>query len=123
MPTTDTSEKGLETLIAESLVREAGYELGRYENYDREHAVNMVNLLAFLHATQLDAVTATGIDAEGPKRNQFLTRLQGEIAKRGIIDVLRTGVRHGPASFDLFYARHRRGIRRRANGSRPISSA
>ena len=28
MPTTDTSEKGLETLIVESLVNEAGYQPG-----------------------------------------------------------------------------------------------
>jgi type I restriction enzyme R subunit len=37
------------------------------------------------------------------KRQQFLARLQGEIAKRGIIDVLRKGIKHGPASVDLFY--------------------
>jgi type I restriction enzyme R subunit len=29
--------------------------------------------------------------------------LQGEIAKRGIIDVLRKGIKHGPVSIDLFY--------------------
>src|SRR2546422_163042 len=32
-----------------------------------------------------------------------LARLQGEVAKRGVIDVLRHGIRHGPASLDLFY--------------------
>lgn len=101
--TTDISEKGLETLIVDSLVRDAQYVQGRPEDFDRDHAVDLVKLLAFLQATQLDAVTAAGLDVDGPKRNQFLTRLQGEIAKRGVIDVLRTGVRHGPVSLDLFY--------------------
>ncbi|HZG66150.1 MAG TPA: type I restriction endonuclease, partial [Herpetosiphonaceae bacterium] len=36
-------------------------------------------------------------------RLQFLHRLQGEVARRGVIDILRKGVRHGPASVDLFY--------------------
>jgi hypothetical protein len=35
---TDTSEKGLETLILESLIQEAGYIQGRNEDYDRDHA-------------------------------------------------------------------------------------
>jgi type I restriction enzyme R subunit len=37
------------------------------------------------------------------KRKQFLDRLQGEIAKRGIIDVLRNGIRAYPANLILFY--------------------
>ncbi len=32
-----------------------------------------------------------------------LTRLSAEIGKRGVIDVLRKGVEHGPVHFDLFY--------------------
>ena len=103
MPTTDTSEKGLETLIVESLVNEAGYEQGRSEDYDRDHAVDLAKLTAFLTATQPKAADALGLAEEGPKRTQFLHRLQGEIAKRSVIDVLRNGVNHGPVSVDLFY--------------------
>ena len=103
MPTTDTSEKGLESLICESLICDARYEAGRPEEYDRDHAVDLAKLLAFLQATQPDSLAALGIEAEGPKRAQFLNRLQGEIAKRGVIDVLRTGVRHGPVTVTLFY--------------------
>ena len=44
-----------------------------------------------------------GLLEEGPQKTQFLNRLQGEIAKRGIVDVLRNGVRHGPHSIDLYY--------------------
>jgi type I restriction enzyme R subunit len=102
MPT-DTSEKGLETLIVESLVSEAGYKQGVPTDYDRDHAVDLPKLLAFLSATQPKVIEQLGIAEDGPKRSAFLARLQGEIAKRGVIDVLRNGVKHGPASVDLFY--------------------
>ncbi len=81
----------------------AGYVQGRSEDYDRDHAVDLAKLLAFLSATQSKAVDALGLAEDGPKRQQFLHRLQGEIAKRGVIDVLRNGVKHGPVSVDLFY--------------------
>lgn len=103
MPTTDTSEKGLETLIVESLVNDAGYQQGLSEDYDRDHAVDLAKLTAFLEATQPKVAQALELTKEGPKRTQFLHRLQGEIAKRGVIDVLRHGVKHGPVSLDLFY--------------------
>ncbi|MCK4659368.1 MAG: type I restriction endonuclease subunit R [Phycisphaerae bacterium] len=103
MPTTDTSEKGLEALIVESLVSAAGYSQGHSEDYDRDHAVDLAQLLAFVTATQPKAAEALELGQDGPKRTQFLHRLQGEIAKRGVIDVLRHGVKHGPVHMDLFY--------------------
>ncbi|WP_028320615.1 type I restriction endonuclease subunit R [Desulfatiglans anilini] len=107
MKPTDTSEKGLESIIVASLVEEAGYVQGDPQDYDREHAVDRAKLLQFLSATQPDTYEALGIDEEGgssnPRRTQFLHRLQGEIAKRGVVDVLRGGIKHGPAHVDLFY--------------------
>lgn len=103
MKPTDTSEKGLESIIVASLVDEAGYVQGDPQDYDREHAVDLAKLLQFLAATQPDTYEALGIDEEGPKRTQLLHRLQGEIAKRGVVDVLRGGIKHGPAHVDLFY--------------------
>ncbi|MBL1639436.1 type I restriction endonuclease subunit R, partial [Klebsiella pneumoniae] len=38
----------------------------------------------------------------GIKRTQFLHRLQGEITKRGVVDVLRKGISHGPVHLDLY---------------------
>jgi type I restriction enzyme R subunit len=119
MPPTDTSEAALETLIVESLtgqtsgppgtVREsstytpAGYVTGNPADYDRDHAVDLAKLAEFLRATQPDALDSLGLDADTPKRRKFLDRLQGEIAKRGVIDVLRKGVKHGAAELTLFY--------------------
>lgn len=101
--TTDTSEKGLESLIVGSLTSVASYALGDQKDYDREHAVDLPKLLSFLKSTQPKLIEQLGLEADGPKRQQFLARLQGEIAKKGIIDVLRHGVKHGPAQIELFY--------------------
>lgn len=103
MKPADTSEKGLESIIVSSLVEEAGYVQGDPQDYDREHAVDLAKLLQFLADTQPDAFETLGIEHEGPKRTQFLHRLQGEIAKRGVVDVLRKGIKHGPAHVEFFY--------------------
>lgn len=104
MPT-DISEKGLETLIVESLVNEAKYQQGTNEDYDRDHAVDLTRLLTFLKDSQAQVFGILGLSEDGPKRHAFLDRIQGDIAKRGIIDILRNGVKHQNASVDLFYAR------------------
>lgn len=124
MPPTDTSEKGLESLIVASLVAPVGaapgrpapihdalpgasvpphYAAGNSLDYDRDHAVDIAKLLNFLEATQPKIVAELNLAAEGPSRHQFLDRLQGEIAKRGVVDVLRKGIKHGPVHVDSFY--------------------
>ena len=119
--TTDTSEKGLESLICAALTgfeynpatrgtiqqRPAdygpGWVHGAPEDYDREYCVDLAQLSAFLRETQPEAAGPLDLDQDGPARRRFLSRLQGEIAKRDAIDVLRQGIKHGPHSIDLFY--------------------
>src|SRR5690606_33838140 len=79
-----------------------GYVLGRASDYNRDVALDVVQLLAFLQATQPDTVATLELSAEGIKRTQFPHRLQGEITKRGVVDVLRKGVSHGPVHVDLY---------------------
>jgi len=103
MPTTDTTERGLENLIIAALTTEAGYVAGEAKDYDRDYAVDWAKLLAFLQTTQPDTVERLGLLDEGIRRQQFLARLQGEIAKRGVVDALRKGVSHQSAHIELFY--------------------
>jgi len=122
---TDTSEKGLELLIVRTLtgltdeqiltlqlagIAEipagyigAGYILGRPADYDREHAVDLVKLTDFIRLTQPKPFAAMNLGIEGIQRTKFLNRLQGEIAKRGIVDVLRKGLKHEAFHVELFY--------------------
>jgi type I restriction enzyme R subunit len=120
--TTDTTEKGLESLIVAAMVGTpasgpasggigapavlyggTGWRLGDWHDYDREYAVDLVQLAIFLRVTQRDAAAALDLGEDTPTRRKFLARLQGEISKRGVIDVLRNGVKHGPHQLNLFY--------------------
>ena len=56
-----------------------------------------------LHATQPEAAESLALYDDGPTRRRFLSRLQVQIAKRGTIDVLRHGIKHGAHELDLFY--------------------
>jgi type I restriction enzyme R subunit len=117
---TDTSERGLEDLIVAALTTNSGgrdsgvddatglygsggWILGDWRDYEREYAVDLVQLQQFLQATQPAIAETAQLDEDGPARRKFLARLQGEITRRGIVDVLRKGLKHGPHQIDLFY--------------------
>ena len=122
MPT-NISEAGLESLIVRHMtgtdglavapgavaerpdVLGAGYFAGSPKDYDRAYAVDVVQLFAFLKTTQPDAFKKLAMTdaATDINRLKFLTRLSGEIGKRGVIDMIRKGLEHGPVHFDLFY--------------------
>ncbi|MCM1060688.1 MAG: type I restriction endonuclease subunit R [Eubacterium sp.] len=103
MEFTNTKENGLESLIVKWLVEQNGYEQGSNADYNREYAVDENRLFRFLQDTQPDSAAKLGIFTSDIKKKQFLNRLQGEIAKRGIIDVLRNGVKVYPANLIMFY--------------------
>ena len=101
-PVTNVKEEGLESLIFGSMTN-FGWIAGKSTDYDREYAVDLEQLTAFLAATQKETATALQLDTDGPLRRKFLAQLQGEITRRGTIDVLRKGVNHGKHRIDLFY--------------------
>ena len=130
--TTDTSEKGLETLImrhmtgedglcasgtqeaaetpdfmAEQKAAGSGWHAGFASAYDRAHCIDAVQLFTFLFATQPETLAKLNIgnyrDAKNITRQKFLARISSEIGKRGVIDVLRRGISDGPLHFEMFY--------------------
>jgi type I restriction enzyme, R subunit len=119
--TSDTSERGLERLICTALAGHpcepiergmsespasfggAGWIGGFAQDYDRAYCVDLAQLGAFIAATQPPLVDALALNEDGATRQKFRARLQGEISKRGTIDVLRRGVHHGPHHIDLFH--------------------
>jgi type I restriction enzyme R subunit len=124
MRSTDVSEGGLEALIvaaltgapvassdtpsgvAEQRAPFAGpndYIEGHRDDFDRVHTLDLVQLTAFLRATQPDLLAPLSLDADTPQRRAFLARVRDEITNRGIIDVLRSGVRHGPHAVTLYF--------------------
>ena len=121
--TTDTSEKDLEDLIVAAMTGWSavagipsgvtgekpgayggtGWILGATKDYDREFALDIVQLRAFLMATQQETAAALDLENHNPTRQKFLARLQSEITRRGVVDVLRHGVKHEKHTLDLFY--------------------
>lgn len=121
--TTDTTERGLEDLIVRTMTGRTnlleppyvasetsapvaggtGWHLSDPAHYNREYCVDLVQLRGFFQTTQPHLVEAFALDTDGPTRQKFLARLQGEISKRGTIDVLRKGIKHGPHDATLFY--------------------
>ena len=109
-PPTDMSEGGLEAMICRALTgtdcmpRRQGepavgtsppppYGISEYfpgypADYDREYCVDLAHLSAFLRATQPKTAEALDLDTNSNTRQQFLARLQGEISRRGVVDVL-----------------------------------
>jgi type I restriction enzyme R subunit len=121
---TDTSERGLETLIVEAMAGRpsgeppppgggigliqpryggTGWILGQAHDYDREFCIDLAQLRAFLHTTQPKVAESLDLNNDSPTKRKFLARLQGEISKRGVIDILRYGVKDGPHHIDLFF--------------------
>lgn len=103
MAYTDKTEKGFETLIVNWLVDQNGYEQGTNDDYNKEYTVDETRLFRFLNDTQPREMAKLGVNNSDQKKRQFLNRLSGEIAKRGIIDVLRNGVKAYPADLIMFY--------------------
>ena len=118
---TDISERSLERLICTALtghpcdppqageMRErpatsgVGWIGGDPNDYDREYCVDLAQVSAFLRETQPETAEALDPGQDGLTQRKFLARLQGEISKRGTIDVLRRGIKHGPHHIDMFY--------------------
>ena len=100
---TNTTENGLESLIVKWLVDHNGYEEGSNADYNKEYAIDETRLFRFLQDTQPDQMDKLGVFKSEQKKRQFLNRLQGELAKRGIIDVLRNGIKVYPVDLIMFY--------------------
>lgn len=103
MQFSNTKEDGLESIIVNWLVNQNDYEQGTNIDYNRDYAIDETRLFRFLQDTQPDALEKLGVFKTDIKKKQFLNRLQGEIAKRGVIDVLRNGVKVYPANLIMFY--------------------
>ncbi len=97
--TTDTTEKGLEVIIEKSLLEESRYRQAYSTDYDRDLCLNKRLLFEFIKETQpiaFETIVKRGED-------KFLKRLTEQVKQRGIIDVLRKGVKDLDLTVQLYY--------------------
>jgi len=123
---TDTSEKGLEVLIlrhmtgltseqiltpsqpgiaeVRSAYGEPHYYLGHSSDFDKDHAVDLRFLLRFIELTQPKVFESLNLSSPGLSREKFLSRLQGEVSRQGVLGVLKNGISHQQLpKIELFY--------------------
>ena len=117
----DTSERGLESYIVAILTGVygspppdnqlgdrtaaygAGWLPGEPSDYDRDFCVDLAQMETFLRVTQPDSAESLALDTDNIARQRFLTRLKRQVTDRGVVDVLRNGVRHGQHNIAFFY--------------------
>ena len=99
MQTTDMSEQGFQKFIARYLAQTNGYRETKPGDYNKEFCVNKAQLLEFIERTQEDAYEL--IQKRGER--EFLVRLDQKIKEKGIVEVLRKGVKHLDKTIHVFY--------------------
>lgn len=101
MPAKPT-EKGFETQIEEHLLSH-GYVQGNTGEFNRDFALDVKLLLEFLEDTQPEKMNKLREIYKNQYRIKIVTRLHQELNHRGMIDVLRHGVKDYGVYLDLAY--------------------
>jgi hypothetical protein len=87
-----------------------GYPRRRLEDYDRALCLVSRDVIDFVLATQPKEWQELAQHHAAAVREQFLKRLAGEIERRGVLDVLRTGIKDSGCKFKLAYFRPASGL-------------
>lgn len=95
-------ETDIEQLIVQHLTTVHHYDQGVSQDYDKEYGVDVGRLEAFLRRTQGKMVDKSRIFETEGQRAKFLRRLRSEITARGVVDVLRKGLKHLSNTFYLY---------------------
>ena len=96
------NESSLEKKLVDGLCA-GGWVAGEPSDFNSNFAIDLVQLQEFIGATQPELIEALDLMNDSPKRTQVLSRIQGEITNRGVIDVLRNGVQHQAHNIQLMY--------------------
>ena len=89
------NEEGFETSIVKYLVNANEYEEGTNNTYDKKYTIDTERLFRFIKSTQRKSYEGLNLSDE-QKRNDFIKRLNSEIQKRDINDVLKQGIKCYP---------------------------
>ena len=99
---TNISERGFEDIIVGWLTKNNGYELGTNETYNKDYALDEGRLFQYLKDTQPELVKEFCLLESPIERKKFLDRLDSQLSDKGVIEILRNGLRHKHAKFELY---------------------
>lgn len=95
-------EKGFEEYVEEHLLK-SGYIKGPSKNFDKEYAIDTKILFEFLEDTQAEKMDKLRQIYKDQYKLKILKRLNTELNNRGMIDVLRHGIKDYGVYIDLAY--------------------
>lgn len=101
---TDTSEKGLESYIADHLIKQ-GYVSREFSEYDRELCLDMPLLFEFLENTQPDEIKRLKHLHGEVYQRKLANRLVERIKSKGVIEVLRKGITDNGVTLKFLYGK------------------
>jgi len=96
------SEKNLEEHIEQSLI-ESGYKSRLFSEYNRNNCSISEDLIGFIKETQEKEYNKLRDQYGTDTDNKLISRINNEISSRGLIDVLRKGVKDRGCNFRLLY--------------------
>ena len=107
MPT-NTKESGFEDLFTDYLVAQNGFVFKNYndqnsQDYDKNDCLDIVALFEFLENTQSSEVAKLKRNYGADYQKKLVSRLQKEIASKGILEVFRKGIKDLDCYFKLIY--------------------
>lgn len=103
------SEKRFETHIEQSL-NQQGYSSIHFNEYDRTLCLIPKEVIGFVRKTQPKEWEKLELQYGDDTETKFIKRITDEIEKRGVVDVLRKGVKDRGANFNLVYFEPKSGL-------------
>lgn len=100
---TNTKEIGFEAFIEGFLLSHGGYEKRTSANYDKDVCMDTELVLSFIRSTQPKQWQKLTEHYGDKVEGRFLARLSDEIKVRGLLDVLRNGMKDSGSSFVFAY--------------------
>ncbi len=103
MAVTETNEKRFEQDIESYLLSDGGYVKGNQTFYDKSRAIDLTQLLAFIRNTQSKAWDRYSKIYGASAENQLYKRFQDEVVSKGLVHVLRNGIKDRGVDLKICY--------------------
>lgn len=96
-------ERAFQTVVKEYLTTENGYVEGLNHDYNRQYAIDETQLFLFLEETQKKSLEKLKEIYKGQYKQKILDRLDKELKRRGMVDVLRKGIKDYGVQLNFTY--------------------
>ncbi|EEK76916.1 Type III restriction protein res subunit [Bacillus cereus R309803] len=96
-------ERAFQTVVKEYLTTVHSYIEGKNQDYNRQYALDESQLFLFFEDTQAESLEKLKEIYKGQYKQKILFRLDNELKRRGMVDVLRNGIKDYGVQLHLAY--------------------